>query len=428
MRSIDVVAADSNQRAALPEGRGQAGAPTRRARVQSVDLLRGIIMAIMMLDHTRDFVHFQAFDFDAADPVRASAALFFTRWITHFCAPVFVLLAGTGAWFQQMRGKSKAELSRFLVARGVWFVLFEVVVLRLVILLNADYGTLLAFFQVIWAIGWSLIVLAAVIHLPLRAIVVGSVGMMALHNLLDGIRFTSGDGPGIAAPQVAVFAWKILHEPGPIFPFGSPGPAVMVLYPLIPWVAVMASGYALGTAYAWPEERRRRILLRLGAALALAFVVLRAINIYGDPVRWSSQADATRTMLSFLGVSKYPPSLLYLLMTLGPALVFLGWSERHTQGRVARIFITYGRVPLFFYVLQWLAAHGFAILATLLAGKPTAYLFGNIFLGPRPPAGYGFGLPVVYLLWLLGLVLLYPLCRWFASVKARRRDWWLSYL
>jgi uncharacterized membrane protein len=399
--------------------------PAARQRIESVDLLRGAIMAIMMLDHTRDFAHFQAFDFDAADPGRTNTVLFFTRWITHFCAPVFVLLAGTGAWFQGARGKSKPELSRFLVARGLWFIAFEIVVLRLVILLNADYSVLLAFLQVIWAIGWSMVVLAAVIHLPLRAILVLSIAVIAGHNLLDGVRVTAGTGRGGA---LAAATWKVLHEPGPIFPFGTPGPAVLVLYPLIPWVAVMAAGYALGVVYQWAEKDRRRLLIWLGCAFPVGFVALRATNLYGDPARWSTQSTAMRTIFSFLAASKYPPSLLYLMMTLGPALMFLAWSERHTHTRLARLLITYGRVPLFFYVLQWIVAHGFAILGSYLAGKPTGYLFGNLFLSPPPPAGYGFSLTVVYAMWIGGLILLYPLCRWFADVKARRRDWWLSYL
>jgi uncharacterized membrane protein len=404
-----------------------AAAPPRR-RIESVDLVRGTIMAIMMLDHTRDFAHFQAYDFDPTDPARTDAVLFFTRWITHFCAPVFVLLAGTGAWFQQARGKSKAELSRFLISRGLWFVAFEVLVLRLIIFLNADYDVLLAFLQVIWAIGWSLVVLAAVIHLPMRAIAGLSVAVIAGHNLLDGVRVTSGNGPGIVLPTAAVAFWKILHEPGPIFPFGTPGPAVFVLYPLVPWIAVMASGYALGSAFGWAEKDRRRFLLWLGGGMTIAFVALRALNIYGDPVRWATQPEVSRTIFSFLALSKYPPSLLYLMMTLGPALLFLAWSERHTQGRLARMLVTLGRVPLFFYLLQWIVAHGFAILCTWLAGKPNGYLFGNLFFSPPPPPGYGFRMPVVYAMWIVGLILIYPLCRWFADVKSRRRDWWLSYL
>ena len=213
-----------------------------------------------------------------------------------------------------------------------------------------------------------------------------------------------------------------------IFPFGSTRPPVLVLYPLIPWVAVMCAGYACGALYRKDEMTRRRVLLLLGSALVLAFVVIRGLNVYGDPVRWSVQGTPAKTVLSFLSATKYPPSLIFLLMTLGPGLLFLAFAERHTRGRLAHILITYGRVPFFFYVLQWLMAHSLAIIVSLIAGKPTAHLFSNIGFDPLPPAEAGFGLLTVYALWLLGLILLYPLCRWFSGVKARRRDWWLSYV
>jgi uncharacterized membrane protein len=382
-------------------------------RIQSVDLLRGVIMAIMMLDHTRDFV--LADLFDPTDITRTYPALFFTRWVTHFCAPVFVFLAGTGVYFQEMRGKTKRELSWFLVTRGLWFVGLELVVFRPLIFFNANYAGLLAYLQVIWAIGWSMIVLAVVIHLPLRAIAAMSLVMIALHNTLDRVHAT---GP----------LWHILHERGEIFPFGYPGPAVDVLYPLIPWIGVMWAGYAFGSLYRKPDTARRRALLWLGAAFTLAFVLLRIANIYGDPIRWSTQPTATKTVLSFLALSKYPPSLLFLMMTLGPALLFLVCVDRPTDSRLVKPLIVYGKVPMFFYVLQWATTHTLAIVAYKLAGKPTDSLFADDFTVPAPAAGIGFGLLMVYVLWILGLVLLYPLCRWFADVKARRRDWWLGYL
>jgi len=213
-----------------------------------------------------------------------------------------------------------------------------------------------------------------------------------------------------------------------IFPLGYPGPALLVLYPLIPWIGVLAAGYALGALYRLEPARRRQILFRLGGALTLGFIVLRAINVYGDPSHWSAQTKPVMTALSFLAVSKYPPSLLFLMMTLGPAMLFLGWFEGRRPGALARFFIVYGRVPLFFYVLQWLVTHTLAILAGRIAGRPTDYLFTNIGLAPPPAAGSGFGLATVYALWILGVALLYPLCRWYAGVKARRQDWWLSYL
>jgi uncharacterized membrane protein len=273
-----------------------------------------------------------------------------------------------------------------------------------------------------------MIALAAVIHLPMRAIVASSVGMIFLHDALDGINVTSWQGPGSPVPGFGASLWHVLHVPGLIFPFGFPGPTVLVLYPLIPWVGVMAAGYAFGSLYRLDAMERRRILLRLGAAITVGFILLRAINIYGDPARWSTQSSIVKTVLSFLAVSKYPPSLLFLMMTLGPAMLFLAWFEGRERGRIARIFIVYGRVPLFFYLLQWITTHTLALVAGRIAGKPTDYLFANLVFGPPWPAGAGFGLGMVYALWVLGVILLYPLCRWYAGVKARRHDWWLSYL
>jgi uncharacterized membrane protein len=402
--------------------------PERRARVDSVDLLRGVIMVIMMLDHTRDFVHFQGQLFDPTDVSRTYSLLFFTRWITHFCAPVFVFLAGTGAYFQELRGKPKTQLSRFLITRGIWLIVLEFTVLRVIIFFNFDFAVSLGFLQVIWVIGWGMIVLAGLIHLPLRVIVALSVAMIFLHNTLDGIHTTSWKGPGSPVPGFLASLWKVLHEPGLIFPFGFRGPALLALYPLIPWIGVLAAGYAFGSLYRLDVAERRRLLLRLGSAITLGFIVLRAINRYGDPSPWSAQSSTVMTALSFLAVSKYPPSLLFLMMTLGPAMLFLAWFEGRERGKLAQIFVVYGRVPLFFYLLQWIVTHTLAIVAGRIAGKPTDYLFTNIGLAGPPAPGSGFGLGMVYALWILGVALLYPLCRWYAGVKARRHDWWLSYL
>lgn len=402
--------------------------PERRSRVDSVDLLRGLVMVIMMLDHTRDFVHTQSFVLDPTDVTKTYPLLFFTRWITHYCAPVFIFLAGTGAYFQLLRGKPKPELSRFLVTRGVWLIFLELTLMRLVIVFNFDYPVLFSFLQVIWVFGWSMIVLAAAIHLPMRLLVGLSLAMIVLHNALDGIRVASWAGPGTPAPGFWASLWHILHVPGVVLPFGNPGPIVFVLYPLIPWVGVMAAGYAFGALYRLDERERRKRLIRIGGALTLGFLVLRAINVYGDPSPWSVQPTLTRTALSFLAVSKYPPSLLFLMMTLGPAILLLAWFERQEKGAIARFFIVYGRVPLFFYVLQWITAHGLALAAGKIAGRPTDYLFGNLFLSPPPAPGAGFGLGTTYALWILGVLLLYPLCKWFGDLKARRRDWWLSYM
>src|SRR2546423_2485977 len=245
-----------------------------RARIDSVDLLRGIIMVIMMLDHTRDFVHFQAAAFDPTNVERTTTLLFFTLWITHFCAALFVFLAGTGAYFQSLRGKPKRDLSWFLVTRGLWLVFLELIVLRVVILFNVDIAGLASLLQVIWAIGCSMIVLAALIHLPVTVIAVIGAAMIALHNLLDGVQVTSWQGPGTPIPGFWASVWHVLHVPGLIFPFGANGPPAMVLYPLIPWIGVMAAGYAFGSGYRLDPALPPPYFRRLGGVLTGAVLVL----------------------------------------------------------------------------------------------------------------------------------------------------------
>lgn len=409
----------------------------RRSRIDSVDLLRGLVMVIMLLDHTRDFVHDDVFRFDPTDISRTYPTLFFTRWITHFCAPVFVFLAGTASYFQIARGKSKADLSRFLVTRGLWLIFLEFSVVRFLIFWEFNITGFLGGMQVIWVLGWSMIALAALIHLPLRAIAAFGVAMILGHNLLDPVTVTQWRGPGTPIPGAMDKLWIIVHEGG-FFPVASEsGPGIFFLYPLIPWIGVMAAGYAFGRVYDWPAEDRRRWLLRWGTAVTVGFLLLRASNLYGNPGDWSVQKSAAMTVVSFLNLQKYPPSLLFLMMTLGPAMILLAVWERRTRdaatepaarGPLVRALITYGRVPLFFYLLQWVMAHSAGYLLTLLAGKDTWIYFRFPGPGPNLPPDAGFDLWVVYVAWIAGVILLYPLCRWFAGVKARRTDWWVSYL
>jgi len=399
-----------------------------RPRLDSIDLLRGIVMVLMVIDHTRDFVHGPALRYDPTDLARTSAAVFMTRWITHFCAPVFVFLAGVGAYLQKIRGKTATDLSVFLLTRGVWLIFVEVVVLHLLVWFNLDLS-FVGPLQVIWAIGWSMVALAALVHLPLAAIAAIGVGMIALHNTLDGITSQS-------------LMWMVLHRAG-FAMIGASGPLVWVQYPLIPWIGVMAAGYAFGVVYTLEPERRIRIVLRTGLLLTVSFIVIRAINVYGDPSRWSvAGADLNvgpyvGTVFSFINTTKYPPSLLYLLMTLGPSLIALAAFERSSGtagspaplgGPVRAALVTFGRVPLFFYLWQWVLAHTAGILANVIAGKSFAYL---LLMPPaifNVPWGTGFHLWTVYLCWACIIAVEYPLCRWFAGVKQRRRDWWLSYL
>lgn len=408
--------------------------PSGRSRIDSVDLLRGLIMVIMLLDHTRDFVHSGALRFDPTDMTRTYPLLFYTRWITHFCAPVFVFLAGTGSYLQVARGKSKGDLSRFLVTRGFWLIFLEFTAVRFLSFWGFSIG-FLGMMQVIWTLGWCMIVLAALIHLRLRYIAAFGVLMIATHNLADRIQVAAWQGPGSPVPSAAGKLWMVLHQGGAFPVAGWPSPVLFILYPLIPWIGVMAVGYAFGRVYDWPTDLRRRRLLILGACITAGFIVIRLLDAYGDPRPWSVQGTAAMTIVSFLNTEKYPPSLLYLMMTLGPSILLLGVWERFngSGGRAAehnwlvRAVITFGRVPLFFYLLQWPTAHGAGYLLSLAAGKDTSVYFSDGIPATIPP-GQGFDLWVVYACWIAGILLLYPLCRWYAGVKARRRDWWLSYL
>jgi uncharacterized membrane protein len=394
---------------------------TARARLYSVDTLRGIVMVIMALDHVRDFFHVYAKTFDPLDPTKTWTALFFTRWITHFCAPTFVFLAGTGAFLSTRRGKTKKELSWFLLTRGLWLILLELTLVRLGWFFNFDYH--FVFVQVIWAIGWSMIALAGLVFLPVRWIAAFGLAMIFLHNLLDGVKARDFG--------VLRWLWVVLHETNIVFP--RPGFLLLMAYPLIPWVGVMAAGYAFGEILTLERERRRRILFRIGLTAVALFVALRALNVYGDPVPWSSQERGPWfTFLSFLNTQKYPPSLLFLLMTLGPSIIALALFDREREpGALARPFATFGRVPMFYYLLHVPLMHLVAVVFAYVKYGHAEWLFLNWSPSGQwqlAPQDYGYDLWVVYLVWLGVVVALYPLCRWFAGVKSRRRDAWLSYL
>ena len=384
---------------------------SNRSRIESVDVVRGVIMILMALDHTRDF--FGIPGQNPTDLATATPALFFTRWITHFCAPVFFLLTGTGAYLS-LRRKSPSELSRFLFTRGLWLIFLELVILRcFAYQFNFDYRVTMLL--VIWALGWAMITLSLLVRFPPVVATAFGVVLIAGHNLLDGVRSTNP-------------LWAILHSPG--FVLNTPDHVVFAAYPLIPWIGVTAVGYALGQVYSWDADRRRAFLLRLGVALSLAFLVIRGINVYGDPSRWMHQKTALFTVLSFLNTTKYPPSLLFLLMTLGPALVFLSAVDRRTP-RLLRPALVIGKVPLFYYALHFALIHLLAVVTCYARYGSAHWMFESPDLGHypfSPPPGWGYSLPIVYMVWLLVVVTMYPLCRWFAALKQRRSDPWLSYL
>ena len=383
---------------------------TVRPRLDSIDLLRGLVMILMALDHTRDF--FTNAHFDPTDLSQTTAALFLTRWVTHFCAPVFTFLAGAGAYLAAARGKTRPQLARFLLTRGLWLIVLQYTVVWFGITFHFDWHSLPA--SVLWALGWGMIVLAGLVHLPLPVTAAFAVVTIAGHNLFDAVR---PDQLGLLGPL-----WAVLHTRGPL-PL-PPSVTMFVVYPLVPWIGVMAAGYVFGAVFLLNRPRRRTTMLGLGASLILLFVALRATNFYGDPHPWSPRQDALFTVLSFLNCQKYPPSLLYLLMTLGPALLALPVFE-HSLGRLGRPLLMFGRVPLFFYLLQWYAAHLLAVVVNAALGQPASWLLGG---APwDAPQGSGYSLGVVYLMWIVVLILLSPPCRWFAALKRRRRDAWLSY-
>lgn len=388
-----------------------AAATTKRMRLESVDVVRGVVMILMALDHVRDFLGKPGLN--PTNPATTTIPLFFTRWITHFCAPTFFLLTGTGAYLA-LRKKSKTELSRFLFTRGLWLIFLEVVIIRCFgWQFNFDYHLLML--DVLWALGWAMITLSTLVYLPVSLVAAFAVVMIATHNLLDSIQSSNP-------------IWSILHAPN--FIFQSPRHAVFVAYPLIPWVGVTAAGYALGQVYGWAPPRRKRFLLRLGGAATLTFIALRAVNTYGDPLRWSSQKAAAFTALSFLNTTKYPPSLLYLLMTLGPAMIFLGAIDGWTP-QILRPALVFGRVPMFYYLLHVPLIHLLALAVCYMRYGQTHWMFESLGVGQfpvTPPPGWGISLPAIYLAWLSVVLALYPICRWFAELKQRRSDAWLSYL
>jgi uncharacterized membrane protein len=392
------------------------GTPTRRAdatarrRIDSVDVVRGLVMILMALDHVRDFFGSRT---DPTNVTTTTAALFFTRWITHVCAPTFFLLAGTGAALSLGR-KSTAELSRFLVTRGVWLIFLELVVVRcLGLQFNFDYR--ITILEVLWALGWAMIALGGFVWLPRKAIAAISLAMIVGHNLLDGVR----------SPNPW---WVFLHRPG--FLIRPPGHVVFAAYPIVPWIGVTAIGFVLGGIYAWKPARRRAFLLRMAIALPCAFVVLRFVNVYGDPFRWSVQPTGTHTLIAFLDATKYPPSLLFLLMTLGFTMLGLYAFDAGVPKRLTPA-LTFGRVPLCFFIVHLTFIHLLVVAIGYARYGSVHWFFNSPSLDKYPfemPPGWGYSLPFVYAMWAGVVILLYPLCAWFARVKSRNRSAWLSYL
>lgn len=390
----------------------------KTGRIESIDLLRGIVMIIMALDHVRDYFHTGAFLYNPEDLNHTNVILFFTRWITHFCAPVFVFLAGTSAYLYGAR-KTKKELSLFLFTRGLWLVFIELFILSFFRTFNPSYQ----FFnlQVIWVIGVAMIFLSAMIYMKRSVLLVVGILLIACHNLLDNVH--------VPGNTIQAFLWALLHDPA-YFKFGYF--TIHVHYPAIPWIGIIAVGYGTGVLFTsgYDPGKRRATLLSAGLITTALFIIVRYINIYGDASHWSVQNTAAFTILSFLNVTKYPPSLLYALMTLGPAFIFLAVAEKPLNG-IAKKITALGRVPMFYYLLHILLIHLFAMIAAVMSGyKWSDMVLTTMIQRSTDLKGYGFNLLTVYLVWIGLIFILYPVCKWFDRYKRDHRSgqWWLSYL
>jgi uncharacterized membrane protein len=388
--------------------------PVKSKRIHSIDLLRGTVMIIMALDHVRDYFHAGAFQFDPTDLSRTDVPLFFTRWITHFCAPVFTFLAGTSAFLNGTK-KTKKDLSFFLFTRGLWLVVAEVLIVTLGWTFNPLYPVLIL--QVIWALGVSMMVLSLAIYLPRTAILVIGLALIAGHNLLDAPPSPSTSFLASALHERHVFIMK---------PF-----SIMLGYPVMPWIGIMFTGYALGQLYlpTYDAAKRQKALLYLGLGAIALFILIRFINIYGDSSHWSAQKTAVFTLMSFLNTTKYPPSLLYTLMTLGPALLFLAFTEKPLN-RFTEKLVVFGRVPMFFYLLHIYLIHALAVIAAAVSGYKWSdmVLTGWVSMNAQLQ-GYGYSLAFVFALWIIIVIAVYPLCKWYDNYKRVNRDkWWLSYI
>jgi uncharacterized membrane protein len=389
---------------------------TTKERIKSIDMLRGLVMVIMALDHVRDYFHYDAFFFDPTDVSQTNGALFFTRFITHFCAPIFVFLAGTSAFFVGQR-RDKKSLSQWLLKRGVWLIIVELSIIKLAWMFKLDYSIILL--QVIWILGLGMISLAGFIHLPKKLTIIISILAIMGHNIFDSY-----------APTGAIIAelWTFLH----VFEIIDIGNIeVFVTYPILPWIFVMPLGYYFGELYKTNVQSEFRIkkLLQLGLGITAAFFVLRFLNLYGDPSFWSSQDSFSYTIMSFFNLTKYPPSLLYLLVTIGPSILFLAFAEKW-KGAFFDQLVIIGRVPMFFYIIHIYVIHAFAVVAVLLTGFTASDMIIDLWVTLQPELqGYGFDLVAVYLIWIILTIGLYPICSWYNTYKSSNRDkWWLSYL
>ena len=391
--------------------------PADKHRIYSLDLLRGLVMVIMALDHTRDFFHYDAFLHDPLDVKTTSVYLFFTRWITHYCAPVFVFLAGTSIYLQSLR-KTSADLGSFLMKRGLWLIFVETVLITFAWTFDFSFPAIIM--QVIWAIGISMVLMSLLIRLPYSFLLVLGLIITFGHNILDYVKSTHSG-----------FFWDLLRNGNFATHVFAPGHKVVIIYPFVPWLGVMLLGFCAGKIYSPKTDRkwRKKFLLNTGAAVTVFYIVLRWMNSYGNPYQWEIQNNSVFTVLSFLNVHKYPPSLLFMCMTIGPALIFLSLAE-NLNNRLTRIISVYGSVPFFYYLLHFYILHLLCMILFVSRGhaidEHTPDVFGIPF--HYLIVGEGYSLKIVYVIWICTVLALYPLCKWFSEFKKRKKYWWLSYM
>jgi len=389
---------------------------SKSSRIETIDLLKGFVMILMALDHTRDYFHSVAFLYDPLDANYTTIPIYLTRWITNFCAPVFCLLAGVSVYFVSLR-KAKKELSIFLVKRGFWLIFLEFTIVNFSWYFDLEFKNLELL--VIWSLGVSMLALAALIHLPKKVILLFSLILIFGHNLLDSIHFEGN------------VLWSILHEVSGFLITDNWN--FYVGYPIIPWIAVMSLGYYIGDIYnkTFDVNKRKRILNYLGFGSIAVFLIFRFFNFYGNPTDWVSMETFTQTAMSFMNVHKYPPSLLYLLITLGPAFLYLAYSEK-CKGSIVNFFTTFGRVPFLFYILHIYLIHLLALIMAEITGFGWRTMILDLWVTEDPTFkdhGYGFDLWVVYTAWILVIACLYPICKKYDLYKSNNKQkWWLSYL
>lgn len=389
----------------------------KNSRIPSIDFLRGLVMVIMALDHVRMYFGYGTWYAEPTNLDTTTPLLFFTRWITHFCAPVFVFLAGTSAFLYGTRKAAVKETASYLFRRGIWLVFVELVIVNFAWTFDITYSFILL--QVIWAIGVSMVTLSALVFLPDGLVLAIGIALVFGHNLLDSIT--------AQGTSTWDFIWYALHQPR--FAFLNPTRVVSFFYPVIPYVGLMALGYATGILYKRDFRTRRRLLLSIGTVAVLLFLILRGFNLYGEPRPWGEQNSLTFTAMSFLNTTKYPPSLHFLLMTLGPALIFLSLIET-IKHKMTRPILVFGKVPFFFYIAHLYVIHALAVLWLALSGRSwNEYILSARAITSGSLSSFGLGLEVVYLIWILVIVLLYPLCRWYQRYKNDNPSkWWLSYV